>query len=367
MRIIEQVLDEARWAPSGDNTQPWRFEILDDMRAVIHGFDTRHDCVYDLDGYASHLAHGILLETLAIAATAVGCRTEVRHLDALDNGEHRRYEVTLVRCDAVLPSPLVQYIRTRSVQRRPMKARSIAPDAMRALEQAAHPCTVTWFASTAERWKIARLNFSNAEVRLTIPEAYEVHKRVIEWGASFSADRIPEGAVGIDPLTARMMKWVMGSWKRVEFFNRWLAGTLMPRVQLDLMPGIFCGAHALLSMDTPLDTVERRIEAGRAIARFWLTCAQHDLLLQPEMTPLIFARYVAENRIFSNTPGAVELSRRNATTLRQQHDIDVLQACWLCRIGYAVAPKSRSLRLTLEALVARPAERAGQAQDRRQQ
>jgi nitroreductase len=31
MRICEQILDLARWAPSGDNTQPWRFEIKGEL------------------------------------------------------------------------------------------------------------------------------------------------------------------------------------------------------------------------------------------------------------------------------------------------------------------------------------------------
>ena len=43
---LNSILDLARWAPSGDNTQPWRFEIIDETRFVVHGFDTRSDCVY---------------------------------------------------------------------------------------------------------------------------------------------------------------------------------------------------------------------------------------------------------------------------------------------------------------------------------
>jgi len=46
--VVEQILDLARWAPSGDNTQPWRFEIVDEVNVVVHGFDTREHCVYDL-------------------------------------------------------------------------------------------------------------------------------------------------------------------------------------------------------------------------------------------------------------------------------------------------------------------------------
>jgi nitroreductase len=60
MRMVETILEIARWAPSGDNTQPWRFEILDDRRFVVHGFDTRDWCLYDIDGRPSQIALGAL-------------------------------------------------------------------------------------------------------------------------------------------------------------------------------------------------------------------------------------------------------------------------------------------------------------------
>ncbi|SFU47558.1 nitroreductase family protein [Nitrosospira multiformis] len=65
---IANILQLARWAPSGDNTQPWRFEIIDDCHLIIHAFDTRDHCVYDLDGHPSQISLGALLETLSIAA-----------------------------------------------------------------------------------------------------------------------------------------------------------------------------------------------------------------------------------------------------------------------------------------------------------
>ena len=77
-RAVLGILDLARWAPSGDNTQPWRFEISDDYHVVIHGNDTRDHCIYDLRGHASQLALGALLETVNIAASRYGLRTEAR-------------------------------------------------------------------------------------------------------------------------------------------------------------------------------------------------------------------------------------------------------------------------------------------------
>ncbi|EQD50891.1 UBA/THIF-type NAD/FAD binding fold protein, partial [mine drainage metagenome] len=68
LTILEEIIDLARWAPSGDNTQPWRFEILNEQHLRVHGFDTREDCVYDFRGHPSQIALGALLENLSLAA-----------------------------------------------------------------------------------------------------------------------------------------------------------------------------------------------------------------------------------------------------------------------------------------------------------
>ena len=72
---LTKILDLARWAPSGDNTQPWRFEIVDDALIRVHGNDTRDHILYDYDGHPSHIAHGALLETMRIAASGFGLTT----------------------------------------------------------------------------------------------------------------------------------------------------------------------------------------------------------------------------------------------------------------------------------------------------
>ena len=38
---LSHILDLARWASSGDNTQPWRFEVVDDHLIRAHSSDTR--------------------------------------------------------------------------------------------------------------------------------------------------------------------------------------------------------------------------------------------------------------------------------------------------------------------------------------
>ena len=116
-----QILDLARWAPSGDNTQPWRFEIAGDDRLVVHGHDTRTWCLYDYNGHASHMAHGALLETLRIAATAHGLESVWRlRADSTDTAPV--YDVTLSPVSGLAADPLLSCIERRTVQRRAMRA-----------------------------------------------------------------------------------------------------------------------------------------------------------------------------------------------------------------------------------------------------
>jgi hypothetical protein len=194
--------------------------------------------------------------------------------------------------------------------------------------------------------------FDNARLRLTMPEAYTVHRDIIEWHARFSEDRVPDQALGLDAATLKLMRWIMASWQRVKFFNTWLAGHLTPRIELDLLPGLFCAAHfAIVARKAP-QTLDDYVAAGRAVQRFWLTTTRLGLQLQPEMTPLIFGRYVREGIVFSRMPGATEtaarLGRRLAALLQ---DVPVSQAAFLGRIGSGKAPSSRSLRLPLERLL----------------
>ena len=190
------------------------------------------------------MALGALLETLRVAATGHSLRTEVaRRLDMPD--EKPTFDIRFVHDPALMPSGLIPFITTRTVQRRSLSTRPLTADQKSTLEASVAPDhQIVWFETPRQRWRVAKFMFRNAKLRLTMREAFEVHRSVIEWNAQFSEDKIPDQAVGVDPLMLKLMRCVMQSRQRVDFFNTWLAGTLMPRLQLDLIPGLACAAHA---------------------------------------------------------------------------------------------------------------------------
>ncbi|MFT7774353.1 nitroreductase family protein [Roseateles sp.] len=349
---ILQILDFARWAPSGDNTQPWRFEIIDSNHVAVHGFDTRDHCVYDLDGHPSQIAIGALIETAAIAASHHQLRMQAKR--RTDSPETRPvFDLEFSAAPDMVADPLASCIKTRSVQRRPLKTQPLTPQQKQALAAAIGPdYAIQWLESGGERLKVAKMLFHSAKIRLVTPEAYQVHKDIIEWQTQFSEDRVPDQALGTDPMTTRLMRFVMQSWSRVELFNRFFAGTWAPRIQLDFLPGVACAAHFLLLAKNTANTIDDYVAAGRAMQRFWLTATQQGLLLQPEVTPLVFTRYARAGMNFSSKPGAQKMAQQ-----LDQRFVGVVgehaatHAVFMGRVGHGRQPESRSLRRPLESLL----------------
>lgn len=348
---LMRVLDAARWAPSGDNTQPWRFKPIGDDRLSINAWDTRDWCFYDLKGAASEIAVGALQETLAIAAKEEGWNATFSQLDNSegDYGIDVRFEEQETAKD-----PLYPYIRQRVTQRRAMSRQALTPSQKAALENCLPDgFSVIWLEGKS-RWDVAKLLFKSAKIRLTTEEGYRVHSQIIEWDRQYSQTMIPDQAVGLDTMTVRLMRWVMQSWQRVKFMNRFMAGTWTPRLQLDLIPALCCGAHFALVNEKPVVSRADNLAAGRALQRFWLTATQQGLQFQPEMTPLIFSRYVADNTHFVEDAAARSLAQQVAEDLSSLTDgMDVQRIAYFGRVGTGSTPESRSIRRDLDELIER--------------
>lgn len=351
---ILRILERGRWAPSGDNTQPWRFEILGADQVVVHGHDTRDEILYDFDGHASHMAHGALLETMRIAASAEGL-TMSWQVDSDVDWRKIEYRVKFFDAPDLGADPLGPFIEMRTVQRRPMRLTPLTDKQRQAIIAApGEAFEVQLFERFSERKRIAGLLWDNAHIRLTCPEAFPVHQSIIEWGAQFSKDRIPEQAVGVDPVTAKLMRWVMHSWQRVDFFNRYLMGTIAPRVQLDYLPALMCAAHLLIKPRVAPSRLEDWVALGGAMQRVWLTVSRLGLHLQPEMTPVIFRWYSQADRVFSNNMIFKEKSSKLSRQFEVIADVDPFQPFgFFCRIGRSEVPRSRSLRRALADLIGR--------------
>ncbi|MGQ5522117.1 hypothetical protein ACUHMQ_02530 [Chitinimonas sp. PSY-7] len=365
---LMQILDLARWAPSGDNHQPYRFEIVSPVHVAIHGFDTRKHVdigskeptnsvpvIYDYDGHSSHIAHGALLETMRIAASRfnVAMAWQIR-----DNCKEDAPIYDVFFDDAkVDPSPLANFIEARCVQRKLMSRRPLSAEQKKSLiESVGDQYTLQFFESSQDRRNVANLIWDNAEAILTCEATYKIHYAAVEWGTQYSKTRIPQNAIPTDPLTSVFMTWVMKSWKRVNFFNKYMFGTLVPKLELYFLPAIFCSSHILIKPKNPLVDLQDYVEAGIAMQRLWLTVSSLGLYLQPEMIPVIFRWYTNAGKSIVQEPPTLNAEAAKGTAdFEKLAGVDASQPfSFFCRVGFSAPPTSRSIRRDLNDLMYTP-------------
>ena len=133
--------------------------------------------------------------------------------------------------------------------------------------------------------------------------------------------------------------------------NRYFAGTLMPRMQLDMIPALRCAAHFIIISEKPLESIDHYLEGGRALQRFWLTSTSLGLQFQPEMTPLIFSRYHAESEQFTGDMRAIRSAEDLASQLKFfAAETGIRDAVFMGRLGPGKVPASRSVRRSISKL-----------------
>ena len=351
---VERILEAAHWAPSGDNAQPWTFEVQDEAH-----FDVcvriEPGNVYEYrQGEPTLISAGTLLANIAIAAPSSGKRATWSYMGA--EGAVHRIRVTLEDDAGASGHPLYGEIQRRSVDRRPYRRRGLTADDKQALADALGPdYALGWYESLAERRKIAGLTRLATDIRLRIPETFAIHSRIVDWQRAYSPDAIPSQALGVDAMTQKMMHWTLARRERTELANR-LGSPFFAGLQMDFLPGLFSAAYFAFRFREPRKPgaagIGQLLGAGEAVQRFWLTTSKRGLVLQPCLATLAFAHYGV-----SDTPFTVaQAERRKARLLAQRvaRDLGDLQTTFFVgRIGYPQATKleSRSLRLPLAQLV----------------
>ena len=312
---IEEIIDSARWAPSGDNAQPWRFRILEQDRILVTIKNESGHNVYEYrDAEPTLISAGILLETLRIAASRFGRRAAWRYQGRDDAGNYR-IEVDVKPDQYIIPDPLLAYVPVRSVNRWPYRTGRLRLEDKQALEVAlGFDVMIRWHEDLSARWRIARLNGRATDIRLRIPETFPIHQRIIDWERKFSPTGIPAAAVGLDAMTLRIMRWAMREWRNTQRLNA-IAGTSAAVMQMDYLPGLCSSAYFSIApasaADTPGARAEMLLKTGAAVQRFWLTATKLGLAMQPCLATLAFSHYGRSGEPFSSDASA----RRKAQNL----------------------------------------------------
>ncbi len=354
---IADILNAARWAPSGDNDQRWQFETLGEDEVAIRLARPAGDNVYEYrGGEPLLLAGGMLIESLRIAASAHGRAMTWRH-EGTDWPD--RIVARFPVCASVVADPLYSSLAQRSVDRRRYRARPLDYRERSALREALGDALVLdWYPGLRQRARFARLSAQATRIRLRVPEAFATHRKAVDWLRPLSPTGIPARALGLDRLTLAMLRWSMRSWQRTRLLNR-LGGPLMAAFQADYAPILASAACFTVRLNrsapAPADRMLALLRAGQRLQRFWLTAARLGLALQPLMAMLIFADYGEKRLGFTASAAVQRQAVALAAAFRRVLGAGTGEFVFVGRIGEPRSrqPAFRSVRRPLSELVER--------------
>ncbi|MBE9480411.1 MAG: hypothetical protein IMY69_01805 [Bacteroidetes bacterium] len=126
---ILKIIKYAAKAPSGHNTQPWKFKIGNDSISILPDF-TRALLVVDSDNHALYISLGCALENLIIAANQFDYETKVT---IHNNGNETFIQIDLYQVEEIKKTDLFNFIVKRQVTRNKYNPEKIQKEVLREL------------------------------------------------------------------------------------------------------------------------------------------------------------------------------------------------------------------------------------------
>jgi molybdopterin/thiamine biosynthesis adenylyltransferase len=347
---LETILDFAKWTPSGDNSQPWQFEIQNANDFIFHFHN--EDSTYDFAGKPSIMTMGFFIESFQIAASHFGYRTGWTYESVATKTHKIHFKLT--KDETINKNPLFPFLKIRSVNRYSYKTCSLTEKQKVILEKSiGEQFKIHWFESLSDRYRVTKLNALSTRIRLSIPETYLTHKKMMDFENELSPAKVPIKASGVSPLTQKLLKFGIQNWERINFMNTFLGAAIVSQLEMDFLPGINCAAHYIIEWKNPEDVnnIQSSLSAGQALQRFWLQLTQLGLVMQPAVATIAFAYYGKNNMSFTKNA----FMQKQALKLSQQLDqiVAVNKILFMGRVGIpkTTLQQPRSVRKNLSEII----------------
>jgi hypothetical protein len=350
---IEIMADAARWAPSGGNIQPWRFEA--DAHEIRMYLVPDRTTTMDVRHRGSYVAIGAALFNARAAAASLKTLGECQlfpegspshHVATLMMGESTDHEI----------AKLATRVRSRVANRQPGNGQPLDEDIVtlltRSVQREGSQLRITTARDRIE--SMAGLLAESDRIRFLLPT---LHREMVGELRFPGRDSLEEG------LDVRTLELSPPEMAALELLQRadvmahladWRAGQVLgARTR-----AIVGSSSALAVVTVPRTDPAWYVRGGAAVERLWLTAELHGLAVQP-VSPVFL--YAVDDKDFLRLGGErhVETVFGLSQRFHEFWDLDEgEQATLLLRLSHAAPPSVRSARLPLRELLSRELEMA---------
>lgn len=342
---VAKVCYAAAQAPSGDNAQPWRFEVHgDDL--VLFNVPGKDASPYNFHERGSFLGNGAAIENLVIAASSLGYVADVKLLLRSSDPNHVA-DITFEE-QKVSADPLALYIEKRATNRKPYKKKPLASEHETELMDAIRQSNFGKLVFIEDLDSIRRFAKLVSLSDQLIFEEKSIHDAIfgsIRWTKEEEEQNRGMYVKTLElPPPAEMLFKALRNWAFLSFMNK----IGISKFIASQSAKNFASSSAIGMLMIPNNSYESYINIGRTFERMWLTATKLGLYIQP----LGALAYLAE-RVNAGDVG--NITAAHAIAIKEAQD-NILKLFgnpegvvgMMFRVGYAEPPTAHSRKLDPE-------------------
>ena len=350
---VTMIVDAARRAPSGGNSQPWRFEA--DAEEIRFFLIPERTSAMDIKHRGSYVALGAALFNARVAAAAL---KRLGTIKLFPEGTPSNHVATLrlgTTTDQQITS-LYSVIPERISNRKPGQPSAIDASVQEQLARVvqAEGATLHFVTDRAQMSDGGELLGQCDRLRFLIPQ---VHEQMLNELKFPGRDPLDEGldvrTLEMDPTSIA----AVGLLRRPDVMAHladWRAGHMLG-LRTQLMVGT---SSALAAITIPRAEPLWYLRAGAAVERFWLSAQLHGLAIQP-VAPIFL--YATDESDLLKLGGERHLDhmfqlRERFSALWDLDDGEVVTM--VLRVSHAAESSAHSIRLPLSEVLVRETDLA---------
>lgn len=344
--VIQKILELAVNAPSGNNSQPWKFEVRGNKIHILNISDS-DATTYNFDQKGSYIAHGALIENISIIAGKYGYEIRVELFP--DKNNPNIIAVISLEKGAVKDDPLFDYITDRATNRRAYKKIPLKPehrsDILKTKEEVIGGGEIVLIEDLKE---IETLAESLALHERLIFENKMIHNIVfssILWSEKENEEKrkglyIKTKFPDMPSFLLPIMK-VFGKWSVVGFLNK----IGFPEKIHKQSAASCVSSSALCSIVVDNEENESYVKGGRLLQRIWLKATKLGLSIQPMTGIPYLARRIASGNAEGFSPEQVNLIRQADGIIDKGFNKNKKTIIMIFRLGYDEKKPVKTLKL----------------------
>ncbi|MDP3956530.1 MAG: hypothetical protein Q8P97_00865 [bacterium] len=338
--IIANIIKAGTAAPSGGNSQPWKFEVRGDEITVI-ALPLKDHPVLNFRYRGTWVAHGALIENIEIAASHYGFNAETVVLPIKD-GKNIIVRITLQKSE-LTPSVLYDSITRRVTNRKSFALKSLTLDERSELLVAKGELEVGVILreKSEDLVNLGKALSINEAVMLENQLLHSLFFKEIVWNEQEEKEK--GGGLFIKTLELkppqRFMLGLCRRWRVMNLLNKLGMARLIARDNAK----IYSSASAMGIIVVP-DTDDAFITAGRAMERIWLMATHLGLSFHLITGILFFSQKIKAGETQEFSSEHIQMIETAYKKVASIFEVKTGVIALLFRVGRGEEPSARSLK-----------------------